>query len=188
MGKIYVTSYGSMNGYLPVTGGAMSGDIDMGNSQIINCDRIQLDKTHGLRLGDTDFGYGTLPDYTDSLGSRKNGEFIKMVAGTPVLDSHVANKYYVDRHIKSESVELMPANGTGHVSIRNDKPALFQTTYSCPGTFLCARGANLFRDSKHVHCINYLNDGILQDLVFSTLPDGQYYETSGGITLTVFYY
>lgn len=89
---------------LPVAGGTMTGDIDMGGNSVTNAQKIHVDGAAPLYLGSTIEPAGTtgtrLTGTTSGAAAfvkaDKQSEYVPVYVGTPTENDHSANKKYVD--------------------------------------------------------------------------------------------
>lgn len=81
-------------GALPLTGGYMSGSIDMNYNSLNNTDHIIFDANDGVRIDiyPEDDGYVIPRLYTEANGE----EGARITVGTPMIDNDAATKAYVD--------------------------------------------------------------------------------------------
>lgn len=89
---------------LPIAGGTMTGDIDMGGNSVTNAQKIHVDGAAPLYLGSTIEPTGTtgtrLTGTTSGAAAfvkaDKQSEYVPVYVGTPTENDHSANKKYVD--------------------------------------------------------------------------------------------
>ena len=91
------------NKYLPTTGGAMSGNINMGENAIINVQKIHVDGTAPIYIGSTvESGATNAARLTGVAGggaafvkANTQGDYATVSVGTPTQSSHAINMGYL---------------------------------------------------------------------------------------------